>query len=316
MNQITEWIQDINLCYFIFVCLSIIVLNIYLKRFQAQKSLKWIINIVYLIIHVLTFNYFNGILNNIFDLSYLSVKLYLIIIVITNCIFLKTINQKTKVAYSVLNYILFALLTIIFGATLAIILGNKYESFYIMDVANAVNFIDLSFVIFLIYLIVICLVTIGYELFEKNTSKELNLSKWNLSNIKIPNIEPIIMKFQKKFHNKEKTNISTNHQFILTEEELLNYNLNNGLYIDGVECSIIFEDSNQDNIIKNYHILLNDIHARLVNGYTLEENQMLKSICTKLQVSTLSHIDISNVSILNKISIEEYNLLRKVFGLN
>lgn len=94
---------------------------------------------------------------------------------------------------------------------------------------------------------------------------------------------------------------------------MLQYNRENGLYINGVECSIIFEDSNQENIVKNYYILQNDIHAKLVNGYTLEENRMLKNICMKLQVGNIGNIDIHNISILNKISVEEYNLLKKIF---
>ena len=43
---------------------------------------------------------------------------------------------------------------------------------------------------------------------------------------------------------------------------------------------------------------------------------MLKNICLKLQVTRLANIDMSNVSILNKISIEEYKLLRNIFNLN
>ena len=53
-----------------------------------------------------------------------------------------------------------------------------------------------------------------------------------------------------------------------------------------------------------------------MNGYTLKENKMLKSICLKLQVNNLRSIDLSNVSILNKISVEEYLLLKEVFGMN
>ena len=54
----------------------------------------------------------------------------------------------------------------------------------------------------------------------------------------------------------------------------------------------------------------------MVNGYTLKENKMLRSICMKLQVNNLACIDMSNISILNKISIEEYKLLKDVFNIN
>ena len=90
----------------------------------------------------------------------------------------------------------------------------------------------------------------------------------------------------------------------ITLEDLLASNQGEGFYIHGVDCSIIFEDSHQENILKNYQILSNDIHARLVNGYTLDENKMLKNICMKLQVNNLASIDITNVSLLNKISID------------
>ena len=52
-----------------------------------------------------------------------------------------------------------------------------------------------------------------------------------------------------------------------------------------------------------------------MNGFTLEENQLLKSICTKLQVSNLNYIDLHNASILNRVSVEEYNFLKKLMGV-
>jgi hypothetical protein len=110
--------------------------------------------------------------------------------------------------------------------------------------------------------------------------------------------------------NKKEKNII--NETILSPQELLSLPNKQQFSINGVECSIIFEDSIPENIIKNYHILLNDISAKLVNGYTLKENQLLKNICAKLQTNNLNCIDLNNLSILNKISIEEYNLLKQI----
>ena len=65
---------------------------------------------------------------------------------------------------------------------------------------------------------------------------------------------------------------------------------------------------------KNYHILEEDINAKMVNGYTLEENKILKNICMKLQTNNLQQLDLNNISILNKISPEEYNFLTKIIS--
>ena len=65
-------------------------------------------------------------------------------------------------------------------------------------------------------------------------------------------------------------------------------------------------------IIKNYQILSNNINDKLVNGYTLEENKLLKSICEKLERVDINNIDLDNLSILNKITAEEYTFLKRI----
>ena len=102
----------------------------------------------------------------------------------------------------------------------------------------------------------------------------------------------------------------------LSTEELLNYHVEDGFYINGEECSIIFDDSNKDNIIKNYYILNEDIHAKMMNGYTLEENKLLKSICMKFRVCSLNNINWNNESALEEIRVDQYNYLRRVFNIN
>ena len=48
------------------------------------------------------------------------------------------------------------------------------------------------------------------------------------------------------------------------------------------------------------------------NEYKTSMYKMLKNICMKLRVSNLRTVDIHNENILNKISIDEYHLLKKV----
>ncbi len=337
--NISKILSNINLCYVVLLILGFITIHLYLKN-KISKQNKELILIFYLAITLLSFNYLNGIVIQIFKLKYLDVKAYLLLLVIVNMIILYTINKKIKLGYKILNYSLFILLMIIFGSTVAVILGNLIDTFYIMDISNAVNFVDLSLVIFIIYLIILCLIYIGYYLFSNKEINEfesyqeskliglinkimekLNSPKKDLNDNDLEydfnnQVDELKVKKSKKLAFKSffKGKKEITKKDLLSREELLNYHKEDGFYIDGVDCSIIFEDSNQENIIKNYHILSEDIHAKMVNGYTLEENRMLKGICMKLQACNLGSIDISNVSLLNKISVEEYDLLKKVFG--
>ena len=295
---------SINPSYLILNILTLLTLILTLKKYKIEKKYQMVFIVIYLLISILTYNYINGIIKNIFALKYLSVKTYLVIVAIINSIILFTMNKKVKPVYKFLNYFLFILTMIIFGATIAVVLGNKYDSLYLMSISNAVNFIDLSMVLFLLYLIGINLTYIGYFLFEnKDKLKEQQPLSFKL---KVPNL---------KSRQRKKETPKLTKKSLMTKEELLNLK-GDTLYIHGEDCNIIFEDSNAENIFLNYQILEEDIHAKMMNGYTLKENKMLKSICLKLQVNNLRSIDLSNVSILNKISVEEYLLLKEVFGMN
>ena len=155
----------INPCYLILEILFWIVVMLFMDKKNLEKKYKAIFTVAYSLISILTFSYINGLILNIFKLKYLSVKTYLIVIIIVNAISLFTMNKKIKPVYSALNYVLFITMIIILGSTIAIVLGNKIPALYVMDVDNAVNFIDLSMIIFLLYLICLCLAYIGYYLF-------------------------------------------------------------------------------------------------------------------------------------------------------
>ena len=295
--------MNINLYYLILNLMFALIIKIILKKQKVNNRNKLIILGIYLLLTVISFAYINGIVNSIFKLKYLNVKFYLLLIIATNAIILYILNHQVKLIYKIITYIYFMMMMIMFGATLSIILGNKFSNFYLMEVQNAVHFIDLSFITAMFYAILMLSIYISiYAIKEKIITKE-----------KIINIKNNIINYIKSFIEKHKKIEKPN---VLTPKELLNYDFEEGLYINGEECSIIFEDSNKENIIKNYYILNNDIHATLMNGYTLEENKKFKSICMKLQVSHLGNIDINNSNILNKIDIEEYNLLKKLFETN
>ena len=294
--------MSINLYYLLFNLLLVGIIAIKLRKHKVTNKQKLIALGIYLLLTIISFAYMNGVMNSIFKLKYLNVKLYLLLLIGTNCIILYILNHPVKMIYKITSYIYFMMIMIMLGATLSIVLGNKFSNFYLMEIQNAIHFIDLSFITAMLYGMLIATIYItNYIIKEKIITKD-----------KIKNIYNEIIDKVKSL-NQKKTIYKPN---ILTPSELLDYNYDNGLYINGEDCSIIFEDSNKENIVKNYYILNNDIHATLMNGYTLEENKLFKSICMKLQVSNLGNIDIYNTNILNKINVEEYNLLKKLFGLN
>lgn len=340
MKMIIEFMKDINICYLILNFLLLIDFAFYLKQKNLKKLQARLILGAGIIVSFLLLRSGSGVTQSIFVLKYLSVKTYLLVIIIVNLITLFTINHRLKFCYELINYTFFILMAIIFGSTIAITVGNYFELLYIMDISNAITLMNLSFVIFMLYLIGISLIYIGYSLFSDCSPKQNKnlLNKNLLKNTKITLLQTLQEKKETaRIHheNKKQTKLAmqknkqntsaevykdsnSNHVVngILTPEELLGLEDKSQFYINGVECSIIFEDSNQENIVQNYYILSEDIHAKMVNGFTLEENQLLKSICNKLQVYNLNNIDINNSNVLNRVSVEEYNFLMKIMGVN
>lgn len=298
MKVVTEFLSNINVCYMVVNILLLIDIYVYLKQKQIKPLKGRIILLGGFVVSAILFNYLNGIFNVVLDLKYLSIKSFLLQIIIVIGISLFTINKPTKMIYSILNYILSILTAIIVLTIIAILIGNKYPQVYLMDSSNIVMLIDLSLVIFILYLIIISLIYIGYYVLSNTNTLEIKLS--------LPDKKDITI-FKKKYSSKEELPAT-----ILTDEQLLNYKDKHNFHINGVECSIIFEDSNKDNIIKNYHILLEDINAKMVNGFTLEENRLLKSICNKLKIYKLENINLNNLNILSQVTVEEYNFLKKI----
>lgn len=281
MDTFLEFISNLKILYLILIILVMAIINIILYKKNINSNYKYLINGISLILISLITNYLKDYLNGIFNLNFLSVKFYLIILIITNIILLITIKKNIKRTYKIINYILFSLITLILIINICMIIGSNLNILPEHLGQYIVMLLNISVILFIIYLTIISIIYIIQ----------------NLRNINI----------------KKNTYKEENTRNILLPEELLATINKEEFSIDGVECSIIFEDSIPDNIIKNYHILIRDINAKMVNGYTLEENKMLKSICTKLQVTNLNNIDLNNLSILNKITPEEYTFLKRIY---
>ena len=291
--------MNTNVCYIILNILFLLIARIKVNNLKLSRNYKLVLLGIYLLFTLFSYSYVSGIMNNIFKLKFLDVKYYLLLLLISNVIMIYSFNRPVKLVYKVINIILYVALTIILGATLSVVLGNKINTFYVMDIKNAINFVDLSFVLFIIYLIVISLIYIGsHILSSENFSKENIFKKLSFKDIKESLLKLAIFKDVE--------------DEILTPEEILYYRYDDNFSINGVDASIIFEDSVDENIIKNYYILTEEINARLMNGYTLEENKMLKNVCLKLHTGNLKSVDLSNTNIINKISVDEYNLLKRV----
>ena len=295
MNSIFNIISNLKFIYLLLIIFTMVIVNIILEKKEINSNYRYLINGTVLIILGLMSNYLNDIINGIFNLNYLSVKLYIIILIIINIITIITMKKKNNLNKKILNYTLFGLINLIFiiSAIMFILIKTKIinSSFnhYLIKLSN------ISIVIFIIYLVIISLIYILNNLKVKEIAKKLNIEKIKSKLI------------TKSINNKE-------NKTYLTLEELMAIPNKDLFTINGIDCSIIFDDSIPDNILKNYHILEEDINAKMVNGYTLEENKILKSICTKLQTNNLQQLDLNNLSILNKISPEEYNFLEKIIN--
>ena len=278
MKELTAFTPYLKIIYLLLIIFIMTIMNIILSKRQINSNYKYVINGITLIILALLTSYYSDIIEGIFNLKFLSVKFYLIILILTNIIMLLTIQKKIKLIYKITNYILFILNTIILSIIIILTITLKLNILPTTYNQYPIALLNLSIITFITYLAITCFIYIILYLIKKKPTKAT-----------------------------KKTSSPT-----LTEEELLTLPDKTNFTINGVDCSIIFEDSIKENIIKNYHILLNNINDPLVNGYTLEENKILKSICTKLQVNNLNYIDINNISILNKINIEEYNFLKHI----
>lgn len=292
-QNIMNFLDSMNISYVTLSILVLIVSLLFLSKKKVNSVIKEFYIIVYVSVAWIGFYFLNDPLNTIFNFKFLSIKLYLILLIIGNIIMLININFKINIIYKITNYMLFATNTLIFAANTAIILSNKYINSQIVPLESITTLIDINLIIFIFYLITICIIYI--IVFTVNLVNNIKLRKLNMQKPKKETIEePLTVPNQT---SKEKVySLKENNQ--------------EGFYIDGIDCSIIFEDENQDNIMKNYYILLNDVNAKLTNGYTINEYKKIKNIINKLNIKDLNNIEL-DVNKLNKITIDEYNILKK-----
>ena len=317
--NLLKYINDVNILLVGLDILLLVISFIFLNKRKVNSKIKDLFVIVYTLLNLFLFSYFNSIFQGIFTLKYLSVKLYLVMIFTVLSIFLYTFNKKVKLVYMLTNYLMVCLISIIFILNIFIIINDKLDLYNIMDISNSIILMNISYIIFSIYLMLLGFGYIGYYLYELYL---LNYKKEIVKDNKEKKINFIKVK-QKVKKKKEKKEVLENvndnssiNEKSNTLEVLSNYKVGDKFYINGIDCSIIFCDSNKENIIKNYDILSQDITAKLVNGYTLNENIMIKDICNKLNVSNLGGIDINNLGLLNVINVDEYMFLKQILGEN
>lgn len=315
--NIINYIKNINIYLLLIEGLLFIIFLLFLRKKNIHERIKDILIILFSLTLICLFNFLNNPFNMIFKFNYLSIKLYLVILTIIYGIFLYSINnRKLKFLNKLLSLTLFIVANIFLIMIIYIILTNKFSFLSKIDISKSLRLNNLTIIIFINYitinliLYIVKLIGSNKINFKKMFFKNLNLKeKIKFQKSRLENIS--FIKKRKKEEKNEELLIGKKIN-ILSNEELLSYDINKEFYINGVECSIIFYDSNKDNIIKNYHILINDINGLLVNGYTLEENKLLKAICEKLNTNNLFNINLSNINILNKLSIEEYKLLQRI----
>lgn len=297
MQEIKMFVNNINMGYAALSILFLIASLLFLYKKKINSIILEMIMILYVSIAWVGFYFLNDIFNSIFSLKFLSVKLYLILLIVGNMIMLVTINFKIKLAYKIANYMLFISNILIFIINLVIFVTNKYDIFNLATIQETSKLIDINFIIFIVYLNFMCFINISTYAYDYLKEK-YNLKKYNKSNKKQEQ-EIIATEEQNLDHNLEPEKPQFSY----------NGNISNGFFIDGVDCSAIFEDMNKDEVVRNYYILLNDINAKLTNGYTIKEYTKIKNIINKLNIKDFSNINL-DINALNSITIDEYNLLK------
>ena len=132
--NLLQTIKDINIYLIILDILFLIVSFLFLNKRKVSIRTKDIFVMSYTLINLLLFSYLNELLSNIFSFEFISVKLYLITILLSYVIYLITINKSFKLKYKILNYILFIISSLSLFINIYIILTNKLVLWLISDV--------------------------------------------------------------------------------------------------------------------------------------------------------------------------------------
>lgn len=347
--DIIKYIKGVNLLVVVLDILFLIISFLFFTKKKCSTRVKDIFVIIYTLVNMLFFSSINNMYKSVFTFKFLSVKTYLVVVLITLLILLYTINKKVRLGYKISNYLVSIIIGIILLVNGYIFISDKLNIGNIMDISNVIVLMNVSFIIFSIYLIVLAIIYIGYYVYELSVckNKEVIVESDEKISIRLNIIERIkrirfkkisFRKKEKKENNKDRkislkkidlkkklkkkevvnndNDIDTDNKENNSLEKLISYNVGDSFYIQGIDCSIIFCDSNKENILKNYDILSQDINAKMVNGYTLDENIMIRDILKKLNVSNLGSVDVNNPVLLNVIDADEYMFLKEILSRN
>lgn len=289
--EIMRYVSNINIMLVVLDISFLIVSFLFFNKRKCSSRVKDGFVIVYTLVNLFLFSYFNSMFQSIFTLKYLSVKGYLVVVLMTLIIFLYTFNKNVSLKWRVINYLFCGIIGVISLVNLYIVIGDKLGVYNIFDINISIILMNVSFIIFFLYLLLILWGYMGYYIYSNYFRKKDDKRK----------VSEIVL---------DGEDDEIGEADIL--ERLVNYKIGEAFYINGIDCSIIFFDSNKENIVKNCEILCEDINAAMVNGFTLKENMMIKNIFMKLKVNSLEDIDLNNLGILNLLDVEEYKFLKKI----
>ena len=291
MNTIINFISNINLCLLSMIIVVFILSLLFLFRKKVSDKVLNIYIIMYVIFSWIVIYYFNDIINSIFSLNYFDIRSYLLLLVIVNIITIININFIKNIYYKVLNYTMFITNVIVLLANIFTLLGSRLG--VIKLIGNEIsNMININYIIFFLYLDILLYSRLVLFIINKRKKENINVLTGN-------SYEPFL-------DNKGDLGLFDNKDI---NRPVLSNNVSDGFVIDGIDCSAIFDIGNKKEILENYYILLNDIDAKLTNGYTIKEYNKIKSIINRLNISDINNINL-DIKKLSLINIDEYNLLK------
>ena len=144
----------------------------------------WIFIILFIIIKYNGYisKLFDNLINNVFmQIFFPNLATYIIIIIITNIIFLKTIlNKKTKPSSKIVNSLAFSLIMVLMVYTLDLIIENKiniYEKSQLYTNKQVLTLIEATTIIFTFWIIIILSKKLIIKLINKSNEKIIKENK-------------------------------------------------------------------------------------------------------------------------------------------
>ncbi|MBR3162035.1 MAG: hypothetical protein IKF19_04825 [Bacilli bacterium] len=295
-NEIFNFLGNVNIAFVSLIVVSFILSSLFLFEKKRSLYLKELYIILFVIVSWVCFYFFNDKLNSIFKLEYLNIKSYLLLLIIVNIITIINVNYVKSLLYKIINYMMFVSNVLIFILEVSLLLIGKSNIHYV-SLKTLVTFMNINYIIFIVYINIL-----GYLyliiLFVNKIKKHILVNKE-----KVVEVDSI-----SSFDDEELIEVDNDSGAV---NNGLNNNVkeDNNFIIDGVDCSVIFGDLDKREVLENYYILLNDVNAKLVNGYTVFEYTKIKDIINRLEIKDLNKIKL-DINKLSMITYDEYNLLK------